>query len=145
MENNIRIVRKLGDEQVGKAIVVIILKNHAHAGGHSAAFREARASIETTFGKRTIAVVVEKKLICGVVRDKNVRESVAVIIGERDPQAMALLRGDAGSDADILKRAVSPIVVEDIGDGGKRYLAGSTWLFPSHTFCFSRRSNQDSG
>src|SRR5271168_4442535 len=73
MKEDVGIVRKLGDEKVGKAIVVIILKNHAHARGPSAAFRKRGTGVQTTFGEGTVPVVVEKKLIGDVVGDKDVR------------------------------------------------------------------------
>src|SRR5580698_230570 len=136
MKNNVRIMRKLGDKKIGEAIVVIILKNDAHARGHSAALRKRRTRIHTSFVKRTVPVVVKKKLIRSVIGDKNVRESVAVIVRERYPQPVALLRGDAGSDAHVLKRAISPIVIEDVCDGRKRTWRAVGGSFGAARFAF---------
>src|ERR1700722_8589218 len=120
MKNNVRIVWKLSDKKVGKAIVVIILKNYAHARGHPPGFRKRSTRIQSAFGECTVAVIVKKKLIDGVVGDKNVRKTIAVVVRECNAEAMALLRGDAGSDADILKCTVPPIAVEDACNPGKR-------------------------
>src|ERR1700691_2200407 len=136
MEKNVRVMRKLGDKKVGKAIVVIILKNDAHARGHSAALRKRRTRIQTPFGKRSVPVVMKKKLIRGVISDKNVRESVTVIVRERYSQPMALLRGDAGSDAHILERAVSPIVIKDVRNGRKRTRRAVGGSFGAARFAF---------
>src|SRR5580704_17149133 len=136
MKNDVRIVRKLGDQKVGKAVVVIILKNHSHARGHPSALRKGRTRIQTAFGKRTVPVVVEKKLIGCVVCDKDVRKSVTVIIGEGDAQAMALFHSDAGSDAHIFKRAVSAIAVQDVcyGRKGTRRAVGTSFGTAGYAF-----------
>src|ERR1700733_7409140 len=136
MKNNVGLVRELGDEKVGKAIVVVVLKNDAHARRHSAALRKRRTRLQTTFGEGTVPVVVKKKLIRDVIGHKNVRESVTVIVGERDAETMPLLWGEARSDAHILKRAVSPIVMKDVCDGRERTRRAVRGSFGAARFAF---------
>src|SRR5260370_25246005 len=119
MEGYVGVVRELRDEKVGKAIVVVILKCHAHAGKHFAVAGQSRAGIESAFGESAVAVVMKEKLIGDVAGHKNVRETVAIVIGESNSQAVAFSRCDAGGDADVFKCAVTAIVIQDVRDSGK--------------------------
>ena len=116
MEDHVGLVRKLRDKKVGKAIVVVILKDNAHAGEHLAVVGKGRAGIQAYFGKGAVTVVVKKKLLDHVVGDKNICIAIAIIIREGYAQPFAFLGGNPGSDADIFKRAISAIVIQDIAN-----------------------------
>src|SRR5882757_7460641 len=62
---------------------------------------------------------MKEKLIGDVAGHKNVRETVAIVIGESNSQAVAFSRRDAGGDADVFKCAVTAIVIQDVRDSGK--------------------------
>ena len=78
----VNLTRKYGHKNVWLAVVVVVLKDRAHTGECLAVSGERRAGLESAFGKRPIAVVVEKVLLHAVVGDEDVRETVVVIIGE---------------------------------------------------------------
>ncbi len=95
MEDDVGLVRKLRDEKVWKAIVVVVLKRHAHAGKHFAVAGQPRAGFQSAFGEGAVAVVVEEKLIGDIAGHKNVGEAVAIIVGKRHSQTVAFSRRDA--------------------------------------------------
>ncbi len=111
--------RQDGHHQIGTAVVVVILKNHAHAGHQLAISGKSRAGVETSLAERSIAVVVKQEVIHDIVGDENISETVAVVVGKRHTQSVTFERGNSGLDAHILKRAVTAIVIEDVADGGK--------------------------
>src|SRR5260370_20348278 len=119
MENDVRLARRLVDEKVGKPIVVVILEGDAHAGKHFAVVGKGRAVIQTYFGEGADAIVVKKKLLDHVVGDKDIRVAIAIIVGEGYAQCFTFFGGDSGSNADVFKRAISAIVIQDIGDRAK--------------------------
>jgi len=94
MKRHVRLVRKLRDEKVRKAIVVVILKDDAHAGEHFAVARPTPRRNQGPLRKRAVPIVMEKKLIGDVIRHKNIGEAVAIVIGEGDSQAVAFFRCD---------------------------------------------------
>src|SRR6267378_5299154 len=73
---------KLGNDDVGFAVVVVVLKNSAHAGKWFPVGGERGAGFESALGKCSVAVVVEEELLHAVVCDENVREAVVVIVCE---------------------------------------------------------------
>src|SRR5262249_19905954 len=75
--------RQHGNENIGAAIVVIVLKDNAHPGKTFAVGSETCSGFESAFLKGAIAGVVKQKLLHAVIRDENVRKSVAVVVGER--------------------------------------------------------------
>ena len=42
------------------------------------------AGIQATFGESAVSVVVKEELLDGVVGDKNIRISIAIVVGEGD-------------------------------------------------------------
>src|SRR5216683_1482398 len=92
---------QLGNDDVGLAVVVVILKDSAHAGKWLAVGGERGAGFESAFGERSVAVVVEEKLLHAVVG----------IVSEGHGQGAALLGRNAGLLADIFKRAISAIAI----------------------------------
>src|ERR1700686_668993 len=69
---------QFGDDDVGFAVVVVILKDSTHAGKGFAVGRERGAGFEGAFGERSVAVVVEEELLHAVIGDEDVREAVVV-------------------------------------------------------------------
>src|SRR5713226_1149650 len=110
---------QLGNDDVGLAVVVVILKDSAHAGKWLAVGGERGAGFESALGERSVAVVVEEKLLHAVVGDEDVREAVVVVVGEGHGQGAALLGRNAGLLADIFKRAISAIAIKKVCRGGK--------------------------
>src|SRR4029077_7279466 len=53
-----------------------------------------------------------KILLHAIVGDKNVRKTVAIIIGERNPKSSSLLGREACARADVFKRAIAAISVQ---------------------------------
>src|SRR6266699_2778172 len=71
---------KLGNDDVGLAVVVVVLKDSAHAGKRLAIGGKRGAGFERALGKRAVAVVVEEELLHAVVGDENVREAAVATI-----------------------------------------------------------------
>src|SRR3984893_4963848 len=117
--NDVGLRRKLRDEKVGKAIVIVILKNNAHAGEHLAVACKGRTCVQAAFRKSAVSVVVKKKLLGDIVGHKDVGKAVTIIVGESYSQPMALFRGNAGGHTHILKRAVSPVAIQNVRDRSK--------------------------
>src|SRR5439155_7651516 len=80
---------------------------------------ERRARLEPAFGKRPIAVVVEKVWLHAVVGDEDVHKPVVVIVGECHAQSAPLLDGDAGLLDDVLEGAIAAIAIKKICRGRK--------------------------
>ena len=53
------LTRQFGDDRVGPAVVVIVLKDHSHAGEPAPILRKSRAGFETDFGERAVTVIVK--------------------------------------------------------------------------------------
>ena len=54
-----------------------------------AVFAQRHAGLQADLLKRPVALIAEQKVAHGIVGHKDVGESVAVEIGERDPHAFA--------------------------------------------------------
>src|SRR5215469_16895993 len=74
--------RQHGGDDIGLAVVVVVLKYRAHAGKPLAVGGEGHAGLKADLGKGPVAVVVKQKLLHAVVGNENVREAVAIVIGE---------------------------------------------------------------
>src|SRR5258706_2702833 len=59
VKNGIGLPRQSCDNHVGLAIIIVILKYHAHAGKLAAVKVVSRASLQCDFAERTVAVIVE--------------------------------------------------------------------------------------
>src|SRR5260370_24334297 len=73
------------------------------------------ARFERALGEGTVAVVVVEVLLHAIVGDKDVCESVGVVVRERGAQGASLLCGDAGRLADILESSITPVAIENAG------------------------------
>src|SRR5713226_8642701 len=110
---------QLGNDDVGLAVVIVVLKDSAHAGKRLAIGGERGARFESALRERAVAVVVEEELLHAVVGDEDVREAVVVIVGEGHAKSAALLGGDAGFLANVLESAVAAIAIEKVSRWGK--------------------------
>src|SRR5258705_125540 len=71
---------------------------------------------------------MEEILLHTVVRNKNIREAVVIIVGKRDAQCSSLFSCEACARADVFKRPIAAIPVEKTGGGRKN--AGRTICVP---------------
>ena len=53
-------------------------------------------------------------LLHAIVGDKNVREAIAIVVRERNAQAVPFLGGDPGTLAHVLECPVASIVVKEV-------------------------------
>ena len=88
----VHLVGQVGDHQVGQSIVIVIGKIHAHAGISVAFAIHRYTGGESDFLKCAVAFVVVKKFRHGIVGDKNIHAAVAIVVRDRDAQALARLR-----------------------------------------------------
>src|SRR6266849_3376928 len=116
----VEFARQNGDDYIGTAIVIVVLKNRAHAGKPFAIGGQRGTRFQSTFIEGSIAIVVEKILLHAVIRNKNVGEAVAIVVGERNAKSLSLLRGKSCVFANVLECAVTAIPVEKTGGGRKR-------------------------
>src|SRR6266403_425691 len=130
----VKFARQDSDNYVGAAIVIVVLKNRAHAGKTFTIGRECRARLQSTLVEGAVAIVVEKILLHAVVRNKNVGEPVAIIIGERNAESSPLLGGESRARADVFERAIAAIPIEKTSGGRKN--AGRTISVPVTTANF---------
>src|SRR5260370_35360774 len=119
MINSVELARQFGDDHIGAAVIVVVLKYNAHAGKALAIRREPRACGESALLKRAVTVVVEQVLLHPVVADENVREAVTVVIGECNSERSSLVCGNAGAPADVLEGAISPVAIKVVSRRGK--------------------------
>src|SRR5260221_10530171 len=63
---------QLGNDDVGLAVVIVVLKDSAHAGKRLAIGGERGAGFESALRERSIAVVVEEELLHAVIGDGDV-------------------------------------------------------------------------
>src|SRR6202020_1488202 len=98
-----------GDENVGTAVVVIILKNGSHTGERPAVGGERRARFQSTFGEGSIAVVVKEKLAHAVVGNEDVGESIVIVVREAHAQRAALDGRNPGRTADVFECAIAAV------------------------------------
>ena len=119
MKQGEKLARQHRNDDVGAAIVIVILKDHAHPRNGLAVHRQRRPGIQRNLLKSAVAGVVVEVLLHAVVGHNNVRETVLIVVRERTAQRSPLLGGNPGTLADILERAVPTIVIEQIGSPGK--------------------------
>ena len=110
----VALVREIGDDDVGPAVVVVVGEVHAHAGEGLAVLVEADAGKQADLAERAVPVVVIQERLHRVVRHVDVHEAVAIVVGKGDAEALAVRIGDAGLRRDIGERAVAVVAVEDV-------------------------------
>src|SRR6202022_476937 len=85
----VALVSQVGDKEVGPAIIIIVGEIDAHAGEGATVAIDGDLRHEADFFKGAVALIVIEELDHGVVGDEKVDLSVAVVIGDRDTQALA--------------------------------------------------------
>src|ERR1039458_639532 len=121
MVDAINLPRQFSHDNVGPAVVVIVLKNYAHAREPSSVLGKSSAGFEAKFGESAVAIVVKQILLHSIVGHKNIGESVAIVIGEGHSQGTSLLGGDAGALTYIRECPVAIVVIQDAGRRGKLF------------------------
>src|SRR5260221_13617060 len=91
----VNLARQDRNDDVGAAIVIIILKDTAHPRKTLDVGGECGAGFERAFLKSAVAVFMEEVLLHAVVGDKNVREAVAIVVCKRDAQRSPFLFGNS--------------------------------------------------
>src|SRR5271168_4098719 len=115
----VKLARQHRNDDVGAAIVIIILEDGAHPRKALAVGRERDPRFKRAFLKSTIAVVVEEVLLHAVVGDKNVREAISVVVGERNAERLSFFCRNTGPLADVLEGTVAAVPIEQAGRRGK--------------------------
>src|SRR5580704_819759 len=114
MKESINFARQHRDQNVGQSIVIVVLKDGSHAGERLAISGQSRASFESAFSERSVAVVVEEKLAHAVVRHEDVCKSIVIIVRKADTERAPLERRDAGALADVFECAIAAVAVEQV-------------------------------
>ena len=82
MKERVNLAGQHGDQNVGPPVVVVILKDGAHARERPAIGGERRARFQSAFGECAVAVIVEQKLAHAIVRNENIGEAVVIVVGK---------------------------------------------------------------
>src|SRR4029079_7374175 len=90
----VQLIRQSRDDQVGPAVIVLIVEHHAHAGKGAPVpiVRGARSQRDILEGPA--AQIPEQKLTHRVVRYEDVDSAVSVEVGDGDAQRLAGRIGD---------------------------------------------------
>src|SRR5207302_4224579 len=113
-KQHIALVRKIGHYNVGQAIVVVVVEIDAHASESLAVLVVADAGTQSEFGERAITIIVIQKALHGIVRNKNIRPPIPIVVGEGNPQSLAMRVGKSRLLRDVGKRAIPIVVVQDV-------------------------------
>src|SRR2546429_6521108 len=89
-EDGIRDVAVTGVQTCALPIFVKITKIRSHTGDRQPIICQGHTSLEGNFFKRSVAKIVEQEVGQIVVRDKDVREAVIIIVGKRDRKSTRL-------------------------------------------------------
>ena len=83
------LVGEVADDQAGMAGAIVVASIDAHARAGNAIFAEGDAGSDAAFSSNVPFVLVQIKLVgLGVVGEQNVGPAVAVVIENRDAQAL---------------------------------------------------------
>src|ERR1700685_338107 len=138
MKHCVSLARQSCDDTVGPAIVIVILKYHAHARKGPSIQIERCARFQPDLAECAVAVVVKQILLHAVVGYIDVRESIAIVVGEGHAQTMTFLGGDSRTLAHVFKSAVSAIVIENVGGPGKFSRRTISVIVPAAVFAMPR-------
>src|SRR6266446_5529710 len=119
VKDGIGLARQSCDDHVRLAVIIVVLKDHAHAGQGPSIQIQRRSRLQRHFGKCAVAIVVKQILLHAIVGNIDVGKSVAIVIGERHTQTVPFLGCNFRALAHILECAVSAIVVENVGGAWK--------------------------
>src|SRR5260370_3541944 len=119
MKGGVSLARQGCDDYVRLAVVIVVLEYHAHSGEWPAIEVESRSRLQRDFGECAVAIVVKQILLHAIVGNIDVRKSIAIVVSERHTQAVTFLGGNSAALAHIFERAISAIVVENVGSAGE--------------------------
>src|SRR5256884_6829481 len=113
------VTRQHSYEDVGLAVIIVILEHGPHTGEGLAVSGERRTGFESALRKRLVPVVAVKVLLHAIVRHEDVRKPRCIGAGKCTAQGAPLLVGDASFLADVLERAIAAIAKKKVCRGGK--------------------------
>src|SRR5204862_5889353 len=104
------LVRKIGDDDAGKAGVIVIRGVHTHARAGYAVFAESDSGDDGFFGEGAVAIVAIKFVGLGVIREQKIGPAVIVEIEDCHTESFRCGITETGFLRDVFKRAVAAIV-----------------------------------
>src|SRR5690348_6811890 len=114
VKEHVSLVRQIGNHNVGTSVVIVIAEINSHAGESLAIFVVAHARKQTNFRERTIPIVVIQKALDRVIGDKDIGESIAIVVRKRDAESLAVWVGDSRLLRNICEGTVAIIVIKDV-------------------------------
>src|SRR5581483_9628404 len=99
---------------VGQPVIVVVAEVDAHAGERLAILVVADAGQQAHFAESAVAEITVQKALHGVIGDKDVCETVSIVVCKGNSQALAVRIGDSRLLRNVGKRAVSVVVVENV-------------------------------
>ena len=100
-EQPVALVRQIGDEHIGPAVVVVIAEVDTHAGERLPILVQRDAREQPLFGEGALASVVEQEAREGVVGHVDVDPAIVIVIGEGDAETLARRARDARLHRDV--------------------------------------------
>ena len=113
------VVREVGDDEIGKAVAVVVAGIDAHAGLRPAVAAQRRARDQSLLDERPVFPVSEQQVRHRVVGHVDVRPAIVIEIGEDHAEAVVARIDDAGRGGDVAERAVAVVAVEHVGVPGE--------------------------
>src|SRR5258707_208932 len=110
------LIGKIGDEDAGRAGVIVIGGVNAHAGAGYAVFTEGDTGDDGFFGEGAVAIVAIELVGLGVVGEEKIGPAVVVVINDGDAESFGSEIRETGFFGDVFESAVAAIVPE--ADGG---------------------------
>ena len=115
-----RVANHCRHKRIRLAIIIHITKVYAQCGDALAVFIERDAAQDADFFEAAVALIFKQVIAKRIVRHKNIREAIAIVIRKRDAHAFANLFADAGAFGHIGERAV----VIEIGNANAHPFSG---------------------
>ena len=108
-------IAHVGNEQVQRAIVVVVRKNRAHRGRSIPIGSVGYALLDRDVGESAVVVVVIQIAFHLIVGDVDVRPAIIVVVAHGHSHSASSGIGDSGFFGNIGKRAVAIVVKQAVG------------------------------
>src|SRR5882762_2783668 len=109
----IHLIGEVGNHQIRQTIVIVVREIDSHAGERATIAIDGRVAHQRHLFEGAIALIVVERLERGIVRDKNIRMPITIIVRKRETQTLARL-GDPNLPRNLGEVSV-PIVVVNQG------------------------------
>jgi hypothetical protein len=106
--------RESGDSDIRQAVVIEIAEICSHAGHLCSCIRESHSCIERDLFEAAVPHIVKQKIRNLVVRNKQIRKTVSVVIRYTDGHSFARVFCDSGLDRNILEAAPAQIAIKAV-------------------------------